>query len=1090
MSRSQWLRGVVVTVLMATSFTPAWGQQAAAPSATTQQKISLDIPSQSVVGALTALGQQSGLTIMLAAAAKSDATSPAVVGDYTPDQALKRILTASGLKAEYLDSKTVAIRTVEAPKPATDSSTGTKSPTGAQETGHQEVDKEVPGPTQQTSEQPPQTSNEQPLDERRGMAEILIKGSRTTNIDVVRSEEDVQPYTIFDSRKIEQSGATNVEDFLKQQLTMNTQVQTSAQAYQSFTGTTSSINLRGLGSNETLILIDGRRSAGVDNAVFNSVNQPDINGIPLSAIERIEVLPSSASAIYGGAAVGGVVNIILKKNFNGGNFSYTEDRPVSSNAYQRTVNASYGISFEEGTQIMVGGQYSKGSPLLLQDRQDLFARGVSTILNNSPSLIYSPSQPFSGSTPNIASAASFDFTCFCFPPPSPLTLKNGTSLNSPITSVPAGAAPGSDLSSGLAANAGKYNLNLSPGIGLFGLHSPFGTVPTTKSGFATIRQSLFDDVQLFAEFSANSNVGHTFFNPFDSVFTIPSTAPTSPFQQDVSIAFPSSVASPQDTDSVTRSATVGLVGQLVGGWSSEIDYTWSKNTFDLTAQAPDSTALNSALSDGTLNPFADTIANTLNLTPFLASHRYSGYSTLNDVNLRASGPVGSLPAGRPTLTVGLEHRREGSGNATDQFDYPLTPDNNEEQIFFGQSQSTDSVYAEGLVPLVGPQNHVPAIDALELQVAGRSEHYTVHAGTPYMHVLPVAFQITDPLQGVHTTIDYTSTNPVVGLKYQPVREVILRASYSTAFLPPTAAELLPNPTPLCGFPCQQITDPKNGQTYNIDLTQGGNPQLKPQKSRDLDLGMIWEPGDPAFAGLRMDLEYYRITQPNYITNPTVQQVVSDPSLASRVTRDPTTGLVTIADTSFVNATEYKTSGWDLKIDYRKETGFGTLDLHAAGTLIKNDQRQYSIASPFLEYAGYPNDGGEGKIKGNATLSWEYHGWTAAWTTTYYSSYWQQFAPGGPLYIQFGPNTSLTDAQGSYSIPAQTYHDIFVSYTFGSGVATRHLVNALLSNLTLQFGIKNIFDTKPPFDALYKPYYYSPLGDARLRDFRFTLSKGF
>jgi len=81
-----------------------------------------------------------------------------------------------------------------------------------------------------------------------------------------------------------------------------TNSQTNPQQGTSPLGTTSTINLRGLGSNETLILIDGRRTAGVSFA-GNSV-QPDINGIPLSAIERIEVLPSSASAIYGGAAVG------------------------------------------------------------------------------------------------------------------------------------------------------------------------------------------------------------------------------------------------------------------------------------------------------------------------------------------------------------------------------------------------------------------------------------------------------------------------------------------------------------------------------------------------------------------------------------------------------------------------------------------------------------------------------------------------------------------------------------------------------------------------------------------------------------------
>src|SRR6185437_7108695 len=172
-------------------------------------------------------------------------------------------------------------------------------------------------------------------DENRGMAEILIRGSRTMNVDVARTENDVQPYTIFSSQDIERSGVTTVEDFLKQKLTMNTTAQTNSQAFESPLGTTSSINLRGLGSGETLVLIDGRRRAGVS---FNgNINQPDINGIPLAAIERIEVLPSSASAIYGGAALGGVVNIVMKKNFSGGDLKYTYDKPTSSGAHQHTI---------------------------------------------------------------------------------------------------------------------------------------------------------------------------------------------------------------------------------------------------------------------------------------------------------------------------------------------------------------------------------------------------------------------------------------------------------------------------------------------------------------------------------------------------------------------------------------------------------------------------------------------------------------------------------------------------------------------------------------------------------------------------------
>src|SRR6185312_1815561 len=186
MSRSQRLRRVVATVLMATCIATTWGQQPAAPPA--QQKINLDIPSQPVAGALTALGQQSGLTIMLAAAAKSDVVSPAVVGEYTPDEALRRILDASGLKADYLDSKTVSVRTArsnsnaagttpesEQPKSEVSPARVRQKAQGSEPQGHRAADA--------NSGSEPQTKNDSLPDENRGMAEILIRGSRTMNVD-------------------------------------------------------------------------------------------------------------------------------------------------------------------------------------------------------------------------------------------------------------------------------------------------------------------------------------------------------------------------------------------------------------------------------------------------------------------------------------------------------------------------------------------------------------------------------------------------------------------------------------------------------------------------------------------------------------------------------------------------------------------------------------------------------------------------------------------------------------------------------------------------------------------------------------------
>jgi iron complex outermembrane receptor protein len=242
-------------------------------------------------------------------------------------------------------------------------------------------------------------------------------------------------------------------------------------------------------------------------------------------------------------------------------------------------------------------------------------------------------------------------------------------------------------------------------------------------------------------------------------------------------------------------------------------------------------------------------------------------------------------------------------------------------------------------------------------------------------------------------------------------------------------------------------------------------------------------------GLRVDLEHYNIIQPNYITQPSPQFVVSNPAFANRVTRDPTTGLITLVDLSYLNATEYKTEGWDLKVNYQKLTTLGTLDFYALATMIEHDQRQYTIDGPLLNYVGFPAEGGEAKWKGTATIAWDYRHFKIGWTTTYFGSYKQFESPGSPLSIQFGPSTQYTQAQGGFTIPSQIYHDVFGSYTFEGGSRGRGL-GTLLSNVAVQFGVKNLFNKLPPFDAYYQPYFYSPYGDPRLRNYRISIRKAF
>jgi iron complex outermembrane receptor protein len=476
----------------------------------------------------------------------------------------------------------------------------------------------------------------------------------------------------------------------------------------------------------------------------------------------------------------------------------------------------------------------------------------------------------------------------------------------------------------------------------------------------------------------------------------------------------------------------------------------------------------------------DTIKYPLQLMPYAQVTSYTGDATLNDVNARASGPLASFSWGDPTLTVGLEHRKEGFHTNTYTLVEPAVPANNRATIYNGQWEDTNALYAEALTPLVTAKNAIPGVRGLELQAAVRTERYAVTTGTPCETTGSPNFSscFYGGAQGVSDKVSYTSTSYTLGIKYNPLQDLAIRASHSTAFLPPTALQLLTDPEPFPGFP---IVDPKNGQAYNVTVVGTGNPNLQPQRASTWDIGAIWEPHESILDGLRADLEYYRIVQPNYIVAPFVQSVVDDPALASRVVRDPTTGLITQVDTSLINATEYKTSGFDLTLGYKKSTNYGTFGVRLSGTDIQHDLRQYTVGSPLLEYAGYADEGGEPKLKANLRLSWEYREWNLYWSTVYIGSYPPPGTPGSPIYIERGgPSSYYTDIQELQGgrIPSQTFHNISGVYS----VDKSHLKG--ISSLSVNFGITNLFDQWPAYEAKNNFHYAfsSAYGNVMLRQY--------
>ncbi len=922
-----------------------------------------------------------------------------------------------------------------------------------------------------------------------------IKPWTDANADTPRTVNDAQPYYIFDAKTIDQSGATNVEDFLKQRLTMNTVAQTNAErSGLSREGSTSSIDLRGVGADKTLILVNGRRMAGVNHQTTEY--QPDLNGIPLSAIERVEVMPSSASGIYGGSAMGGVVNVILKRDYSGGEVRVNYDNTIDGGSAGRSLSASYGLALESGrTHMSLNASWSDKEPLLLRDRLWIFQENLAAIQSRDPDAIYSSANPWLGSLPNIIPGSSSATT---------LTLKpeyGGTVLNSRNTHVPANTSPGTsttELADLLLANAGQWNLDFplstqSP----TGLLRPFGQTPKTQSLRASLRRQMRPWLELAADFSWHENRSDGIFQPTTSLTVRggPAGAPTNPFTTDVRVRVSDATRIPVTTRSLSRRATLSAIAQLPWNWTGALDYSWSENRFGYLYYGVDVSAQMADLLSGELNPLVDTLQYPLNFQKYLQSILYQGANRLHNVVLRGSGPLPALPWGQPMLTVGLERRIARTPERTIDYAYPISVSNNRIQRFYARDATTDSGYMEATVPLV-KAGWLTGLHGLELQLSGRNERYQVDTGTPFEQIMyersPPRISYGTPnlnnQEPVFSEASYSSSNYTVGLKYQPIPEVTLRVSRATAFLPPRPEQLLKNP--LHDRNPTLVDDPQTGQQgVAVHTLSGGNPDLTPQNSKSLNAGIIWLPTWKPLEGLRLNVEYFRIEQFDAIGTLDAQVIVDQESMyPGRVTRDDT-GTITLVDASLANLYRRETEGWDLSLDYAVTTRAGRFSLRAAQSIIVHLKNQYDQALPEFDAVNFPSEGGATKYKTNATLNWESGPLMLGWTARYFSSYKQYGAAGGPDAARratagLPPSTTRTLWQGGDAIPSQIYHDLFVAYSFdhspGSGVGA---VSRLLDGLSMQLGVRNVFDKVAPLDAFYSNnYYMSPYGDVRLRSY--------
>ena len=825
--------------------------------------------------------------------------------------------------------------------------------------------------------------------------------------------------------------------------------------------------LRGL-FGATLVLVDGYRFPNYPMPINSVQTFVDINSIPLAATDRIEILKDGGSATYGSDAVGGVVNVITKDEYNGADI--TNYFGISQRGDYEVYHGSFtaGLSdkplFGGKFSVVAAFDYYSQSPIESLDRW--YAYGDrSKLAANYPNQAVAI---FPGNGGYVGNSTGNFYQLNRGVSGSQIT-QNDFTVNGPADST---LIPTDEQ---LAARETRYGGILNVG------YSPTDWLK-------------FYDRFIISRDEENSVTPNQGFSEFDGI-TIPANNPFNPWNEALS---PTGQLlrefGPWSSDVITRTLRniVGATVQLPHDWFVDASFLYGESDATWTIyNAINKSRLQQAL-DGTLpgfegqffNPFND---ENLNVHPnqqfYNALRTEQIENNRTDIvqwTIKTGGTVLELPGGPLTIAGGMEYRSESLIQGNDknsEFDNIASGD------FQGKLLSArryiDSLYGELAVPIAGEKWSWPGLRNLDLVFSERYDDYSDFG---------------------------TAAKPKLAIRYKPFDDLTFRGTYAEGFIAPTLGELF-------GTPVQfqiPITDPQNGQTYNVLLQNGGNPNLKPENSYGYYLEAIWTPAskdDNSWwhwaKGFSAYIDWYQIDLRNQILTIPAQTLVGAPNAFPGTVIRNGAGLIQEVIADYLNVGNTLTDGIDFGASYiTKEYDWGKLDFGLNATYIyKFDQHRLEsnadgsasfqvlqaddalgisspdfklVASLFYSKHLFGND----KFRTGITLNYidsevdgvaDLHQSLPAVDTgqnppgyTHMVGSWTTF--DWQISYEFGPRAEVapdTPAPG-YSKDGKriTGEKAISPKPEGSGRGWR----ALLANTTLTFGINNLADTPPPLSV--------------------------
>lgn len=1046
-----------------------------------ETKRAYNLPAGDAATAFRQFSETSGKEILFAAETVRAVRTAAVKGDFTPDEALARMLADTGL---------VAVPDVK--------------------TGAFAVRKETPAESKNVASRPASA-----VAAGGKLAAFEVTESRIDGLNnkgLLQGGENAALYHDVVTRDdIEKLGISSLEELFRY-LPQTSSAATSLQAPSGNANTsgglglrTSSVSLRGFSASQTVILVNGR--ALPRSGIFSG-NGADISRIPLAAIERIEILPYSGSAIYGAGAIGGAINIILRKEFTGRDlttyigtsteggateyrFTYLEGRTFNGGKTSLTYTISY--HHRDGLRASERGYLDEALRRYGPNSTATNASGVAVFESSIlPAFAGTPATILVG---NAATAS-----------PNDLGIPGAPGVR--FASVPVGTTAAQSLlltPDSFKATAGKPSL--SPRYGRSILYEPidsYGVNAQVEHVFVK------DKLSAYGEFTLGYNRRNYDF-PQQVTFSLTATDPLNPFRTGVTPGF---VGRPitvyMDTPDIrdasavyeyeSARAVVGLKGKLSEKWEWSADGAVDYSHSSITSNNP----ANNLASLQQLSPFASpgpaAAADVRRAVyPLFADHglyplseadsrkyfdsvRYSAsHGAQTEGNARLKGELFALPAG-PVRTSAVGKYQNWDFTAGQVLSgseaYSLLVNNGPFPQSLSQNIGARRVYQGALefsVPVLGKNWRPLPVDSFEIQGSTSRENNTStgisSAGLPFVN-------------------KKNANSSVIAGKLQVTRDIAFRASYSEGFYPPDWSDVSA-PISVSTVP-GVFADPKRGNTRqgtpSITMTTGGNPDLLPETATSKNFGLIFTPR--FLPGFTFNLDYWQIHKVNAIVAGVITTVIANPDaygfLITRQAPDASDlaqgwlGRITAVDARYFNASVTDSEGFDLRSRYFLKTeSLGSFNFNATGSFTNRFMLAATPTAPVINTAG-----GSGPLRwrGNSSVSWSRNAWAAAVTGRYVGHRSTSTTAPSPSF----PGASSLDGG---RIPAFIHWDLQASYEVPYSSGAGRSARSWFPGTKWTLGVLNAFNDEPAFvtDGVS---FYNSAADPRQRFVYVQIKKSF